>query len=139
MCYLCKAGLVNPLLRYNDPAPTAGWRATCRTNASYALELAALGRTAPVLLDTLTGLDLRYIMVDVLHAVDLGVGACVIGNILAEILPSFGANQKARLENLNAELQRWYFRTDPSPSVAPFAGDPPPNPLMLCHSTHHHS
>ena len=106
-CYLCQAGLSNPALRYSDASPAAGWCATCRTN-SYAAELAALGRRVPVLLDTLIGLDIRNIMVDVLHAVDLGVGACVIGNILAEVLPQFGANQKERLANLNAELQRWY-------------------------------
>ena len=81
MCYLCQASIGNLALRYTDASRTAGWRATQKTTASYSDELALQGKTLPVLLSSLVGLDLRMVMIDVLHTVDQGVTSHVAANI----------------------------------------------------------
>ena len=71
----------------------------------------------PVLLSDVVGLRLENIMVDVLHCVDQGVGAHVIGNICWELARG-GAwgkpNIKENLLELEKELKRYYAETKES-------------------------
>ena len=66
------------------------------------------GRSLPVLLSSLVGLDLRMIMIDVLHTVDQGVMSHCAANIFVECMKSMGPIQKVQLEKLNADLVSWY-------------------------------
>ena len=110
MCYLCKAGVTDPTLRYTDARKTAGWRATKRTTTSFKAECVASGKKIPVLLDLIPGLQLEHIMVDILHTVDLGVTAHVLGNIMAECMRQMAATQSLQVDALNADLKSWYRR-----------------------------
>ena len=66
------------------------------------------GRSLPVLLSSLVGLDLRMIMVDVLHFVDQGVMSHCAAHIFIGCGKLMGPTQTVQLEKLNAGLLSWY-------------------------------
>ena len=69
------------MLSWSDFSDGAAWKATRKTHESFKAECAAEGKPMPVLLSDVVGLRLENIMVNVLHCVDQGVGAHVIGNM----------------------------------------------------------
>ena len=110
MCFLCGASAEGPLA-FADCSRGAPWRATRKTHESYSADLTASGKQLPVLLRCTKGLRLECIMIDVLHTVDLGFAAHVIGNVFNECLIARvfgGRNIPENLAHLNAELTRWY-------------------------------
>ena len=82
MCWMCRA-TTDERLTWRNFASTAPWIATRRSHRSWIEELCAEGKPVPVLWERVRGLSLGCLMVDVLHCVDLGVTAHIIGNIFA--------------------------------------------------------
>ena len=116
MCWMCAASTTIPELRYTDASAAARWRATIRTHESYLAELRAVAKPIPTLLDKVIGFRLEHVMVDVLHIVDLGVAAHIIGNSCLEImqLGQWGSAQSEQLEALSSDIASWYKKTKSS-------------------------
>ena len=115
MCFMCKASHTIPAFFWQDFSEDAGWRGTLWTHEMYKAHLEAIHAVAPVLFARCIGFRLECVMIDVLHTVDLGVAAHVIGNVLFImcILRGCygGANYQERAARLNAELGKWYKAT----------------------------
>ena len=117
MCWLCRASSVDPTRSWTDCRPEAGWRETRWTHQTYMEHLRLHGRAVPILLGIhgVIGLTLSCIMIDVLHSVDQGVSAHIIGNILwicAIVRTCFGGtNMIEKAKRLDAHLRGWYNRT----------------------------
>ena len=110
MCWMCDASANGPLAFANCSAD-APWRATRRTHESYVLKLAADGLPLPSLFQHVIGLRLENIMIYIIHALDLGFAAHLVGNVfqlcLAKKVWSPG-NREDNLAGLNKELDQWY-------------------------------
>ena len=115
MCWLCRASSVDPRILWTDHRCCAGWRSTLWTHETYMQYLRDEGRPQPTLLAEVTGLRLEQIMIDILHTVDQGVSAHIIGNILwivAVVRSFFGVgNMREKVKKLNQHIQDWYKRT----------------------------
>ena len=114
MCWMCKASSNIPHLRWVLCNLEAGWRATRRTHESYVAELEAEGRDLPVLLLQAVGLRLECIMIDVLHCVDLGVAAHIVGNVFWELVAAkvWGeTTHEGNVAKLNGALEAYYKAT----------------------------
>ena len=109
MCFLCCASNADKELLWTNFNPSAPWRDTLWTHEAYLAHLQASGIDVPNIF-SIHGLRVECLMVDVLHAVDLGIASDIIGNILFEVLPSLGANRDKQLLDLNNRLQVWYRR-----------------------------
>ena len=107
-CWICKAGIGCPLLRYTDATDSAGWRPTIRTTESYMMELISSGQKVPILFKCVTGLRLEHATIDTLHAVDQGVAAHVVGNVFWECMSGKAANQAEQIKALSEDLKLWY-------------------------------
>ena len=111
MCWLCRASSTIPGLAFIDFGNTAGWRATPWSHEAYMEKKRGEG-FVPVLLASVLGLRLECVMIDILHTVDLGIGAHIIGNILfifAVVRGVFGGRtMKEKVAMLNARLKLWY-------------------------------
>ena len=107
MCWICNASVNHDRL-WTDAKDTAGWRPTIRSHESYTAQLASLGKQLPALFRYVTGFRLEYIMIDVLHCVDLGVASHVAGSIMEECSASMGPNKAERCKALHADLKAWY-------------------------------
>ena len=61
------------------------------------------------------GLSLKHFMVDWLHAVDLGVGQSILGNVLWESLDVLfpNLNKKEQVKALHLKLKAWYQTSKP--------------------------
>ena len=108
MCYLCRASISDPVLRYTNALSTAGWRSTLRTTSSWAAELRAAGKDLPVLLSSLVGLQLQHVMIDILHTVDQGVTSHVLGNIMRERMTCKAPTRRKQIDELNKGLTTCY-------------------------------
>ena len=110
MCWLCSASNSLPGLLWHDMSDGAGWRATRRTHESYLQDLRNSGAPKPFIFDAIVGLSLPCMTIDVLHAVDLGVTAHLIGNILMDCVKRNvwqGRSMKRNVELLDEELSAW--------------------------------
>ena len=104
---MCYAGISRH--RYTDASDTAGWISGMRTHASFLEELARKGKGVPPLFKYATGLRIHHVMIDVLHIVDQGVTAHVIGTIMLEASAHMeGTTKDQRLHALGQELKEWY-------------------------------
>ena len=110
-CWLCKASNINPNLLWTDFNDSAAWRETVWDHEGYCQHLVQNSMELPELF-SVVGLRIETIMVDVLHAVDLGVASHILGNIFVEVLPSLGRNQAAQLKELNRRIKAWYRQED---------------------------
>ena len=90
MCCLCQASSTLAHLLFTRCGPDAGWRATRRSHESY---LAEIGANIPILFLIAIGLRLECVMIDILHTVDLGVAAHIIGNMFWGISCRAGLGQ----------------------------------------------
>ena len=106
MCWLCRASSTRRDYLWTDMNRDAGWRATCWSHEEYVRHLAERGQETPNLF-LAEGLRVEFVMVDVLHAVDLGVSSHVVGNIIWELLPRLGANRALQLKELDRRLKEW--------------------------------
>jgi hypothetical protein len=116
MCFMCRASGLEDHLRYTNHRLDAPWRDTLWTDESYRAHLIANGQPIPALLMHAVGLRLDCIMPDVLHTIDLGVTAHIVGNVLfmfAVLRGVFGgANFSERVAKLSKDLDSWYKRTN---------------------------
>ena len=111
-CFVCSASPTIAELIFSRSGPTAGWRATIKTHASYVAELAAAGKPIPILLRSLT-LRLEGIMIDPMHTIDQGIAPHLLANVFLEImeLGHWGPNQAEQLVGLAAALKAWEKKT----------------------------
>jgi hypothetical protein len=107
MCWLCRASNVNPELLWTDFNSGAAWRGSVWSHEGYVADVVGRGEELPNIF-SIRGLRLECILVDVLHAVDLGVASLVVGNVLNEVLPRLGSNREKQMATLNARLASWY-------------------------------
>ena len=114
MCFMCQASSTTRRLAWTQLGPDAGWRDTRWTHESYLAFLVAAAMFVPTLLTAVTGLRLECIMIDVLHAVDLGITSHIIGNVfwlIAIRRNAFGCkNNEDRIKKLNEHMVAWYKR-----------------------------
>ena len=111
MCFLCFASSTIRALSWTDNAATALWRATLLTHETYLASLVADSKPCPRLFQA-KGLRLDCITIDVLHCLDLGVAAHVIGNVLfiiGVLRGAFGGSTyDERVRKLDSHLKKWY-------------------------------
>ena len=115
MCFCCRASSTIRALSWTNFSPLAGWRDTIWTHEAYLAHLYAEGLPVPILLALAIGLRLESIMVDVLHTIDLGIAAHIVGNIMfiyGALRGVFGGGTfKERVSELSKVLSAWYKRT----------------------------
>ena len=115
MCFCCRASSTIKALSWTNCSPDAGWRDTLWTHDAYVAHLLDQGRPIPILLSLVIGLRLESIMIDVLHTIDLGVAAHIIGNILfifGVLRAVFGGSvYTERVAKMFEALKAWYSRT----------------------------
>eukprot|EP00959_Pyramimonas_sp_CCMP1952_P110629 2314487-Pyramimonas_sp.AAC.1 len=115
MCWMCKATGCGDAFGFNDFSAHAPWRASRWTHEAYIDHLVHRGLSVPVLLSMVVGVRLDCLTIDILHAVDQGVAAHIIGNVIfifALVRGCFGGmNYKEKLELLNDHLTKWYNAT----------------------------
>ena len=115
MCFMCRASNSNRHLSWTNFRVDAPWRDTMWTDETYRAHLLAQGLIIPALLFHAVGLRLDCVMPDVLHTIDLGVTAHIVGNVLfifAVLRGVFGGGTYSeRIKNLANHLDAWYKRT----------------------------
>ena len=80
---------------------------------SYLAELAAKGAPIPALFKYVVGFQIQHVMIDVLHAIDQGVAAHIVGTIMFECMQGLGVNEQQRIRALSRELNTWYSKQRP--------------------------
>jgi hypothetical protein len=111
MCWLCKASSTIPHLYWTLVELGAGWRETMFTHESYLAHLAMLGLSVPILFLLVVGFRLECVTVDILHAMDQGWMAHILGNVMWETIQNkcWGAsNIKDNVKLLEADMKRHY-------------------------------
>ena len=115
MCFVCRASSTIRALSWTNCNADAPWRHTVWTHESYMTFLREGGFAVPVLLSQVVGFRLECIMIDILHTVDLGVAAHIIGNVLfifCVLRGCFGgATYADRVKRLATDLANWYKET----------------------------
>lgn len=115
MCWICLASASIVSLSFKRCSRDAAWRRTRFSHESYIAELQRVGGQIPELFKHVIGLRLECIVVDVLHALDLGVAATIVGNILWETVAKKmwgGSNQDANVALLEKYLRAWEKKTN---------------------------
>ena len=113
MCWVCRA-TGQGANRFTSCGAAANWRRTRRSHEQYAAQLAAEGRELPILLQKVVGLRLEGMMIDVLHAIDLGVAAHIVGNIFwtcVKLGVWAGTTQAEQVDGLDKEMTQHYKDT----------------------------
>ena len=115
MCWLCRASNTDPALLWQDCRQCAGWRGTLWTHEGYMRHIRASGFPIPVLLMCVIGLRIECLTIDTLHAVDLGIAAHIVGNVLFVfgVLRSCfgGSNMAEKCKRIHDRLMEFYKRT----------------------------
>ena len=108
-CWLCRASRIHPGLLWHDFSRGAGWRRTIRTHRSWEGELRSRGSMIPLIFQLVIGLTLSCVAIDVLHVLDLGVAAHVLGNLFWLIIKRRrGGTQESRAKTLSSEIESWH-------------------------------
>ena len=113
MCWLCKAAGQGDLA-FGNCGSDAPWRGTMQTHESWTADLEAKGKQLPALMHRVAGLRLESVMVDILHTVDLGIAAHIIGNIFWACVQQgvwAGGTQAERVAGLQAAVANHYKAT----------------------------
>lgn len=111
MCFLCLAmGAENHRLRYSRTDAGAPWRGTRVTHESFLAYVETHGLTLSGWFKWVLGLRVECLMIDVLHCVDLGVFAHVLGNIFFECmsLNIWGTNIDDNVKGLEVAMKAHY-------------------------------
>ena len=114
MCWMCLASSTIKDLMFTDCSRRAGRRTTNFTHESYLAFLARRNLEPTVLLILVLGFRLECILVDVLHAADLGMTAHIIGNVFWETILNRswgGPNQETNVACLEKDFESWYKET----------------------------
>ena len=113
-CFKCLGSPTLDALLYTNAKLGAGWRPTVRSHAKYLLELARLGVSLPAVFAMLS---LRHegIMIDVMHACDLGMCSHIVANVIVECLDHFdGGTIDERTAACEEYLNEWVRSQDGS-------------------------
>ena len=100
MCWICRASAVHRDLLFTACGLGAGWRRTRRTHESWTAELAAEGKSLPLMFLLCIGLRIECVTIDVLHCVDQGVASHILGNIFFELIFAHAFGQPTLVTNL---------------------------------------
>ena len=108
MCWMCKASNTTPQFWWTNAELRASWKAL-RTTESYVADCAAEGIPICPVTPKIRGLGLGAFTIDVLHCVDLGVTAHILGNALWACmqLGPWGATQAEQLASLQSDIHKW--------------------------------
>ena len=90
MCWKCRASKGGPF-DYKEAGSGAAWRAQRLEGNAFLAEQRAAGIT-PSTIFSAPGFQVKHIMVDYLHTMDLGVATDCLGNLFLEILRLFARN-----------------------------------------------
>eukprot|EP00969_Alexandrium_andersonii_P336612 14879087-Alexandrium_andersonii.AAC.1 len=112
MCWLCRASNVVPELNWMDARPTAGWRGTLKSQATYLADRQVAGFISNIFL--VEGFSMEMVMIDVLHTVDLGVAQHVVANILWEVKDGMGPNIDQKVAALHRQMLAWEKEAKPA-------------------------
>ena len=85
MCWMCRATQPSGEAPYTDVAKSALWR-SLRMKGNQCLEMLVARGKALSPLFSLPAFIIQYIIIDCLHAIDLGVAADVAGSFFAELI-----------------------------------------------------
>lgn len=110
ICWQCRATQRNGAFPYHDFSTRASWRSSRYYKGEFFAAVRA--QNLPVCcLFSLPGVSIDMVMIDVLHAMDLGITQDVVGNLFFEMLELrilAGASREARLTSLWAKLKAHY-------------------------------
>ena len=109
ICWLCKATRT-----IGSPCDfrTSAWRNHRYKSNEFKEKLVSLGLLSIIF--QCPGFDLKHIMIDWLHAVDLGVSQTVLGNLFNEIIDLLpGSSRQERVAALWLRMKNWYKETKP--------------------------
>ena len=112
VCWQCGATKDGPL-SFRNARSFAPWRATRYERHTFLHLLRAQGLSPSTIFES-PGLDMQCFMVDWLHAVDLGIGADIVGNVwndVLELLPGRGRSEQISV--LFARIKEFYAVADP--------------------------
>ena len=104
MCWLCDA------TNHGNLVWTAeGWKNTLKSHENYVADLVRRGVQLPVLF-LIISLRTEGIMIDSMHAVDQGIAAHILANIMYEVMRTgvWGTNLADQLDGLRQVLTTWY-------------------------------
>ena len=113
MCWICAASATIAALLFKKCSDTAGWRSTRVSHEEYVAGLEEIGADLPSLFKHVVGLRIECVVIDALHALDLGEAGHIIGNILWDSIKTRkwgGRNQDANIDLLEADLRSWEKR-----------------------------
>ena len=117
MCFLCHASSTKPDLLWPNSLANSGRRMMgMKNDEAWRADLRANGVPIPAWLLYVVGLRLDCVMPDVLHTVDLGISAHIIGNVffifcvLRGVLG--GSDFDDRVSKLSERMDRWYKDTN---------------------------
>ena len=118
ICWACKANKSS--MPFWDFGINAAWRKCRHTTFSFVNMMTANGIAKSALFDA-PGFLLQYIMVDVLHCLDLGVTQDAIGNLLfLYICSKFveGKNRDQKLNTLWSKIKAYYKVAKPPTTIS---------------------
>ena len=109
MCWMCSASSRGALC-FTNARVDAAWRATRRTHEMFIADFRARGEPLPPLFDVI-GFRLECVMIDILHCMDLGVTAHIVGNIMWLCVRKKvwgGRTNEANVQTLMVQMRKWY-------------------------------
>ena len=112
MCFKCRATQPNGEAPYTDVSMSALWRKMPLTVQAFMAELRDKGIDLSPLM-SLPGFLLEYLVIDVLHAADLGTSADVTGSFLFEMVNYgrgflSGTTKEKRVQDLWSRIRKLY-------------------------------
>ena len=116
MCWLCEANKSN----FTDFGLSAPWRRQRRTPEGFFARQRAMGVPRSPLFRC-PGFSLLMVVIDMLHACDLGVSQIAVGNLFMELLPTFGPNRATQVRNLWASIKTYYTRAQSASKIQTLA------------------
>jgi hypothetical protein len=107
ICWKCGASS-SGICNYKNFSKDAPWRTTRKTALQFMREVVKGGKNISPLFDS-PGFTVDMVVIGVLHCVDLGVTAEVVGNIFWEYLQKMTRNKlEIRVQKLWIRLKDWY-------------------------------
>ena len=132
ICWKCSAAKGDTCMSYKNCGEGAPWR-DGRLSGNQFLKVQRRQGIKPSPIFASPGCKVDYVMVDWLHAVDLGVGADMLGNVFNEVVDLLpGLTRKERVQNMWGRLRAWYKEARPpsqlqtlTPEMVRLPGKPP--------------
>ena len=116
ICWSCEADRSSEFKPYWDFGLSAAWRKSRRTaQAFFAHQRSQHIPRSPLF--SCPGFQLSMVVIDMLHACDLGVSQVALGNLFWELLPSFGPNRAAQIKHLWERINTYYKYADVSSKI----------------------